>query len=195
MGCKKAALPLTNGFGVVSGSQQKFRRSVPEGHNHWVQICQGLERRVEESSESHVRCKNQSLQQCNSNVTPPCSELFRQCSKMPPSTITWIYIMPTKQWKQANIITPCKIPVSPLQELKKRAKYHKLIDMASDVITLAWHTYIHRSAAHDRLLTKMKNYWEISNIPLKINQTNPTCLLIQSKIHEKSSIFSQRQKH
>ena len=48
--CKDAPYgPDVNGFGVVPGSEQKLWGPIPKGHNHWVQVCQGLEGRVEES--------------------------------------------------------------------------------------------------------------------------------------------------
>ena len=45
---------LTNGFGVVAGSEKQFWRSVPESDDDRIEICQRFEWGIEESGESHV---------------------------------------------------------------------------------------------------------------------------------------------
>ncbi len=45
---------LTDGLRVMSGSQQQFRRPVPESDYHRVQVCQGLEGGVEQPGEAHI---------------------------------------------------------------------------------------------------------------------------------------------
>lgn len=44
-------------LGVVSGTEKQFWSSVPECHNHWVEISKGLQRRVKQPSKSHISYK------------------------------------------------------------------------------------------------------------------------------------------
>ena len=46
---------LTDGFGVVLGSQEQFRGPVPERDHHWIEVGQRFEWCVEETSKAHVR--------------------------------------------------------------------------------------------------------------------------------------------
>ncbi len=53
----KKDLFFTYGLGVMSGTQQKFWSSVPEGNNHWVKICQRFQRRIKQPGKPHVSWK------------------------------------------------------------------------------------------------------------------------------------------
>lgn len=45
---------LTYGLSVVLGTQEQLGGPVPESDNHRVQVCQWLERGIEQASKPHV---------------------------------------------------------------------------------------------------------------------------------------------